>query len=487
MIIGSKPVSVWLGGGLQVEKPQDYLEGSPLDASVFLLLIVAGLGVLVRRRVSWGRIFASNYWFFAFFSYCFVSVMWSEYTFLAFKRWIKDFGNVIMVLIIFTENDYVQAMKAVFLRYTYAAIPLCAVFIKYFPEIGRYVDRWTWEFLYCGISTDKNGLGPIVFISGLFLILDLIEMRTKRQGERSEVDEPSLTTGARVSAQRRGGVRVAASSHCGTHGPARSTRRGDVITTGGRTTDRTDLASRVLLLLMVIWLINIANSSTSLLCLIIGTSFLFLTRCSFVKRQIRYLGTYCLVGAFLLLFLYSVVPDILADFIGMLGRDTTLTGRTDLWADLLSAPINPLLGSGYQSFWLGPAASRLWEKYYFHPNQAHNGYLETYLNGGLLGVCLLIAMIVSTGGKLKKQMLLGDAYKTLCFSFFVIVVFSNWTEATFNRLCLVWILLIVSALNYPGSHGYMPENLARSRNDDIIRAGPEREAKLPVASRVIRS
>jgi hypothetical protein len=487
LIIGSRPVSTWFGGGLLVEKPQDYLEGSPLDASVFLLLIVAGLCVLVRRKVSWGRIFASNRWFFAFFFYYFVSIMWSDYPFLSFKRWTKDFGNVIMILVILTEKDHVEAIKAIFLRYSYVAIPLSVVFIKYFPELGRYVDRWTWEFLYCGIATEKNALGPVAFISGLFLIWDLIEMRMKRQRERSEADEPAVATGARAPVQRRGGGRVAASSHCDTHGAARSARRGDAITAGGRTMDRSDLASRVLLLLMVIWLIIIANSSTSLLCLIIGTSFLFLMRCSFVKRQIRYLGTYCLAVAFLLFFLYSVVPDILADFIGMLGRDATLTGRTDLWTELLNAPINPLLGRGYQSFWLGPEASLLWEKYYFHPNQAHNGYLETYLNGGLLGVCLLIAMIVSTGGKLKKQMLLGSSYETLCFSFFIIVLFSNWTEATFNRLCLVWILLIVSALNYPRSHGYMPQNLARSRNDDIIRSRPKRESKLPVASWVIRS
>jgi len=182
VIIGSRPVSTWFGGGLQADTPQDYLEGSPVDAMVFLLLIVAGLGVLVRRKVSWGRLFASNRWLFAFFFYCCVSIVWSDYPFPAFKRWIKDFGNVVMVLIIFTEKDYVQTMKAVFLRFTYVAIPLCFVFIKYFPEIGRYLDRWTWKFRYCGIATDKNGLGLVVFISGLFLIWDLIEMLTKRQG-----------------------------------------------------------------------------------------------------------------------------------------------------------------------------------------------------------------------------------------------------------------------------------------------------------------
>jgi O-antigen ligase len=85
----------------------------------------------------------------------------------------------------------------------------------------------------------------------------------------------------------------------------------------------------------------------------------------------------------------------------MVGRDTTLTGRTNLWAELLREPINPLLGTGYQSFWPGPRTEYFWAKYSFHPNQAHNGYLETYLNGGFLGVCLLVAMIVSAGSRVS--------------------------------------------------------------------------------------
>ena len=68
------------------------------------------------------------------------------------------------------------------------------------------------------------------------------------------------------------------------------------------------------------------------------------------------------------------------EVVSVLDRDTTLTGRTNMWADLLKEAINPILGAGYQSFWLGPGAERIWAKYYFHPTQAHNGYLEVYLN-----------------------------------------------------------------------------------------------------------
>ena len=469
VIIGSRPVSAWFGGGLRPESPQDYLKGSPVDASVYLLLIIVGLSVLVRRRISWGRLFASNRWFFAFFFYCLLSIMWSDYPVVAFKRWFKDFGNIVMVMIILSEKNHVQAMKAIFLRYSYLTVTLSVLFIKYLPEFGRTYNPWTWQVMDVGVTEDKNTLGSLALITGLFLIWDLIEMQTKQHRESSRTHESLLVR----KGQRRDKVCLA-----GTGGHSR-TKLATIIV-GNKSMDRFDLLNRVLLLLMVVYLIDKADSSTSLLCLIIGICIIFLIRSSLAKRQvlIRNLGTYCLILILLLLFLYSF-PDILRPLFELLGEDMTLTGRTDLWADLLQSPINPFLGRGYQSFWLGSEATNLWEKYYFHPNQAHNGYLETYLNGGLIGVCLLIAVIVSTGSKLKKEMLLGSNFGILCFSFLVILVFSNWTEASFNKLCLQWIILIASALNYSLSNMSIPRNLAQSRSSDIVGTKFNYKSKVP--------
>ena len=119
VIIGTRPVSYWFGAGLRVETPDDYLDGSPFDRIVFLLLLAMGIVVLVRRGVDWRRIFLSNRWVFAFFLYCAVSIIWSDYPFVSFKRWIKDLGNVVMVLIILTEKDRVKATRAVLARFTY--------------------------------------------------------------------------------------------------------------------------------------------------------------------------------------------------------------------------------------------------------------------------------------------------------------------------------------------------------------------------------
>lgn len=429
LIVGSRPISAWLGAAPVVATPDDYLEGSPLDRNVYLFLIAAGLTVLLRRRVNWGALFEANRWLLAFFLYCGVSVVWSDYPFVGFKRWIKDVGNLVMVLVMLSERDPIEAVRAVFVRYIFVVVPLSILLIKYYSEIGRYYSRWTWEVYCCGAATEKNALGSIAFVCGLFLIWDVLAL----------------------------------------------------LTAHGRRTDRTDLLSRTALLLMVIWLMVRADSSTAFVCLFLGAGMLLIMRLPFGRRQVRHLGAYSLAAGLLLLIL-SFAPDIREAFAGTLGRDATLTGRTDLWKDLLNEPVNPVLGIGYQSFWMGPRAEYFWEKYYFHPNQAHNGYLETYLNGGLVGVTLLLAVIVAAARRLKAQLLQGSSHGALLLSLLVVGVVYNWSEAAFNRLGLIWITLLIAAVAYTRSPRTLPDRRHwwNTWNPAAYRQG-SRKHGLPVA------
>lgn len=83
----------------------------------------------------------------------------------------------------------------------------------------------------------------------------------------------------------------------------------------------------------------------------------------------------------------------------VLGRDSTFTGRTNLWALVLSAITKrPLLGYGYGAFWSGMKneALNIYIMSGWTPMGAHNGYLELLLGVGILGVpCLLYLMVRS--------------------------------------------------------------------------------------------
>ena len=83
-------------------------------------------------------------------------------------------------------------------------------------------------------------------------------------------------------------------------------------------------------------------------------------------------------------------------FLRLLGKDATLTGRTEVWkAIAIAIQHRPLLGYGYECFWLGLRGESLkvivvsgW----LVPH-AHNGYLELLLAFGFLGAAVFVFVI----------------------------------------------------------------------------------------------
>jgi O-antigen ligase len=130
-------------------------------------------------------------------------------------------------------------------------------------------------------------------------------------------------------------------------------------------------------------------------------------------------------------------------FTGVLGRDMTLTGRTDIWKYVLAEDINPLLGTGFYSFWLGDRGDRLSETAGFPLNEAHNGYLETYLNSGLIGLALLIFLLISMTKSVQRQLVTRPETAVVRLAFLISIIIYNFTESTFNRLDIIWFALLL--------------------------------------------
>jgi exopolysaccharide production protein ExoQ len=140
-----------------------------------------------------------------------------------------------------------------------------------------------------------------------------------------------------------------------------------------------------------------------------------------------------------------------------LGRNSTLTGRTDIWDAVLQVPINPLLGAGFESFWMGERLKELWTIPIMNGiNEAHNGYLETYLNLGWVGVTLF-GLLILTGYRNILRMLRRDPEGArIRLGFFVIAVVYNFTEAGTRSTDLVWIAFLFAVIG-------VPELVARKR------------------------
>jgi exopolysaccharide production protein ExoQ len=382
----SRNVSQWLGTA-SFDSPDQVLEGNLLDRMILSGLIALGLAVLAARWQRTTTTLWRNVPLLLFFLYCAASVFWSDFPFVAFKRWTKVLGNVVMVLIILTDVNHEAAVKKFLSRSAFILIPLSVLFIRYFPEMGRYWDRWEGATYYSGVALDKNMLGCLCLVLGFGIVARFVE----------------------------------------------SFREAGLL-------GRRSIAAGVVLA-MTLWLLYIADSATSTVCFVVGSTLIVLSMLRGGRPAIVHLmvGGMIAVGSAALL-----VPSAFVFFVESLGRDPTLTGRTELWETLLDLNSSPWLGAGFESFFLGERLEILWMKYWWRPNQAHNGFLEVYLTLGVVGLCLL-ALLLATGYRraiaIYRQDPLGGSLRLACIA---VALAYNVTEAAFKVTHPVWIMLLLS-------------------------------------------
>lgn len=387
LLIGSRPLSLWFPNA---EFTGNAIDGSPFDRNVFLGLFLGGLIVLLRRGFVPERFFGNNTALIVFFLYLGLSSVWSDFPFVAFKRWIKDVGNLIMVLIVLTEPEPEVAVRSLLARCAYVIIPLSVVFIRYFPDIGRYYNRFIWSYSYGGVTLDKNMLGSILVVSSFGLFLSFLECR--RRGIK-----PWFI---------------------------------------------------LVLAVMNVYLYLTADCSTALVTTVLGISGIACLRLQFVKARVERFGYYAF-AAVAFLFLAHVTFNIGELLVGAIGRDMTLTGRTDIWKLIMNVDFNPLIGVGYWSFWMGNRVDWTAEGYMGELLEAHNGYIETYINSGLVGVLLLLILLVSSFKRACRGVVKGADFEGFKLSFLLVAVLYNVTESIFNRFGPIWFIMLLAVIYYP--------------------------------------
>ena len=395
-LICSRTVTQWfrlagieLGGG-------SYEEGTPADAVVFTLLIGAGLVVLYRRRVNVVDIISHNRLLTLFLVFCFLSICWSDFPFVAFKRWFKILGHPIMTLVVFTEPDAEEAVSRMMKRCAYVIVPVSVLFIKYFPQWSHENNPYGGPAGLTGIALDKNMMGSVCFILGLFYFWHFL--KTRRMKEMSERQDWIL----------------------------------EIVICSG-------------MLLVLGWLLHSVHSSTSSVSLAVGIGVILFLGLRFVNP--RYIGS-CLIATAIFIGLAQWLFGALDIVINLLGKDPTLTDRTKVWTLVLQVQNSPILGAGFESFWLGDRRAEIWEHFWWHPIQAHNGYLETYLSLGLVGVGLMLALIVSAFYKGRRALLAGYDFGRFRLGFVTAFVLYNWTEAAFKATHPVWFVFYLVAIDY---------------------------------------
>jgi exopolysaccharide production protein ExoQ len=135
----------------------------------------------------------------------------------------------------------------------------------------------------------------------------------------------------------------------------------------------------------------------------------------------------------------------------ILTGDSSFTGRTTIWAFAESEIArSPLLGWGYQSFWLAGADAPSileapgWVK---HVQNAHNGYYDAMLELGYSGLVFLLVFLFTTVhviGRVAEHDY-KRAWILLCVALFIMIY--NFLETLWLRAFdMTWVVFVIVAI-----------------------------------------
>ena len=392
--VGTRAPSLWIGGQVG-SAAEAFTEGNSLNLSVFLGLTIVALGILISRSFRWDSFFTQNLALMAFLFFALASVLWSDFPLVTFKRWSRDLGGYLVVLVALSDRDPLEGVRTVLRRFCYLAIPLSVLLVKYYPGLAKVYDAWTGVPMATGATTSKNMLGASCVVAGVFFFWDLV-MRWPNRADRQ-------------------------------------TRR--------------ILLVDVAFIWMTLWLLHQASSATSNVCLVIGCFVIAAAATKTFKRHPTFFKV-LIPTTFCSYVILAYWFNANAYLVGAVGRNPTLTDRTFIWRTLLNIGTNPVVGTGYRSFFLGERLQAFWMTF---PgiNEAHNGYLDIYLSLGMVGVVLLLVFLVAGYLTIWKRFRFSPPLASLGLAIWTVLLFYDITEAAFD-VGLLWLSLMLLGIAVPG-------------------------------------
>jgi exopolysaccharide production protein ExoQ len=229
---------------------------------------------------------------------------------------------------------------------------------------------------------------------------------------------------------------------------------------------------------LMIFLIFKSTSASALVIILLTPALVFLTtKLGGTKRLLAFMVA--AAGVFIMAITVHAVLD-------MLGRDTTLTGRTIIWGLAFdSIAEKPFFGYGFLSTTYGEFTYRLVQT--LGVLDPHNGYIDIVLGVGYLGLALFLFAIAMAYRAARQLYLRGGAERQagLCLSAFISCwLLSALTESGMRPLAPMATigLIAVAAMNYAGRNParHNQQGLKRAPSGTARRAVPQRGHQPPL-------
>jgi hypothetical protein len=360
--------------------------------------MLAGIAVLFSRKRRTSAFLSVSGPLVIYFLYCLISVAWSPIHGPAFKRWTKAIGDLVMVLLIVTDAEPRAALERLYSRVGFILLPFSIVLIRY-TDLGRGFDP-DGNPMNTGVTTNKNTLGLIAFVISLGALWTLRGLL---------INKDAANRGRRLVAQW------------------------------------TFLAFGLVILEM-------AHSATSIACFTLGGGLMLATSLRAIRDR---------PGRVHALSLGIILAGGLMFFFGgdsalssALGRGNGLSGRTAIWEASIAAAGNPIIGTGFESFWNVNVdkVARLLPGYWEIHNlvSAHNGYIQIYLDLGWIGVCLIALILISGYRRAGRAFQRDPELASLMLAYVTTATSYSITEAGFRTLTASWFFLLLAVVTAGG-------------------------------------
>jgi O-antigen ligase len=357
------PFQAKSGGGVE-----EIVESNIVNQLVFTSLFLLALVTLIPKYKYVITFIKSEKFFSLFFLWCAITILWSDYSFVAFKRY---FQYLTIFLVILSILSYIENLEKIselvkYILITYLFVSLISLIIpRAFDSFGNFK----------GIASSKNAFGQIAFVC-------------------------AVLWGSLFS---RGNLK-------------------------GKT-------FYLLLLILSIALVILSRSMTMIAILMLVAILNYLLK---INKEFEVLGFkkifFFVLIIFFSAFILSIIiltPETLNIFFRDMGKDMTLTGRTEIWGDILNnAKSHIFWGCGYQSFWVSdnPFIEDWYQTHFWILMQSHNGYIDIINELGIVGAILFTFIIIKflrVIGQLKNN----GFYLWI----FIATLILNLTESTIIR------------------------------------------------------
>jgi len=364
--------SIFFGTSLPFrERTRDIDEittSNPINQLVFGALFIASIILLYYKKQKVLEFIKREKFLFIFAVWCFITILWSEYSFVSFKRYIQFFTAISIPLsyFLYIKNSEKALQVFYYILAAYVLVSLATIFT--IPMARNEYGFWR------GIHTDKNGFGQICLIA---LILFCIYF-SKSVSLKSRLINVFFVFAAFA------------------------------LLLGSRSST----ALLTFLILFMIWILFQIDKLFEP----IG-----------IRKTISIILTVCGIG--LTLSIILVVPEQFEALIGVTGKDLSFTGRAYIWKDIWGyAQDHFFFGAGFQGFWVinSPRLEELYQVYIWLPIQSHNGYLDILNDVGAIGALLFLFVLINYFFNLSK-LKIDQPWKWFVFASIIL----NITESKF--------------------------------------------------------